>query len=224
VAGLFQPLADERCLVGVVLEIRDSHASPLRRGALGASCGEALEELLPLLAHRFDVALLDVAEAANLVGKRAISTAPAWFCALRPASSCSTVCSYSRISSRSMRRSSVAPEGSSAVPLRNLKLVRTLKTAVSKRPKRILRGSPVSGSAFAKSGRREVVVRLVAALEHVRDLLSNSPLACSRRPRIRPCSEQLVVVARNRFGELRRAAFSCSILRTRSTRLLYLSA
>src|SRR6185295_14816696 len=62
--------ARERCLVGVVLEIRDSHASPLRRGALGASCGEALEELLPLPAHRFDVALLDVAEAANLFGER----------------------------------------------------------------------------------------------------------------------------------------------------------
>ena len=36
VAGFFQPLADERCLIGVVLEIGDSHASPLRCGALDA--------------------------------------------------------------------------------------------------------------------------------------------------------------------------------------------
>src|SRR5690349_23440315 len=39
-------------------------------GALGAPGAEALEELLAFLARRLDVALLDVAEAADLLGER----------------------------------------------------------------------------------------------------------------------------------------------------------
>src|SRR4051794_40025041 len=42
----------------------------LRRSALGAPRAEALKEFLALLARRLDIAFLDVAEAADLLGER----------------------------------------------------------------------------------------------------------------------------------------------------------
>ena len=106
------------------------------------------------------------------------------------------------MSRRSVRRSSLRPNGSNAVPRRNFSFASQPNAAHHPRAERHLRGSPVAGSRFASSGGARWKREAELAVELGRGLAQERAVGIEPRDLVFVLvGHQLEQVARDRLGE-----------------------
>src|SRR3954470_14703342 len=178
----------------------------LRRGPLRAPRAELLEELLALLARRGDVALLDVAEAADLLGEGGELD-------------CGGVILRVEAGEELLDCLLVLPDQLALhAPLFGMAEGIKRGSSEESQPRKELENSPHPSAEthlarlaaeridLRKKRWREVVIGPVVAFEHVGDLLFEFAVGVQARNLVLVLvGEELVVIARDRFGELRGA-------------------